>query len=70
MRASGIGNLATKFGAATGSPIRRTVSSQFLPIRAGVKDGRDVVLGESLKGDGHSVLLSLTMLLDRLSCYS
>ena len=66
----GIGDLAMEFGAAAGSPVRRAVPGQFLPIRAGVKDSRDMVLGESLKGDGHSVLLSLTMLLDRLPCYS
>ena len=64
------GDLAMEFGAAAGSPVRRAVPGQFLPIRAGVKDSRDMVLGESLKGDGHSVLLSLTMLLDRLPCYS
>ena len=55
--AGGIGDLAMEFGAAAGSPVRRTVPGQLLPIRAGVKDSRDVVLGESLKGDGHSVPL-------------
>jgi len=55
--AGGIGDLAMEFGAAAGPPVRRAVPGQLLPIRAGVKDSRDVVLGESLKGDGHSTPL-------------
>lgn len=51
----GIINLAMEFGVATGAPVSRAVPGQFLPIRAGVKDSRDVMLSESLKGDGHSV---------------